>query len=105
MSTQFRSDLKSAVPTGVSRCAGTPFGTKDLTALAEMLSPVIDSFLAFAEPRAEEWSGLWAHDGSICYVQDIVSSRPLTQTKHSSEPAWRHRSLTSSRISTSPNPT
>ena len=40
MSTQFRSDLKSAVPTRVSRCAGTALGTKDLTALAEMLSPV-----------------------------------------------------------------
>jgi CheY-like chemotaxis protein len=40
MSTQPRSDLKSTAPTRVRRNALNPFGAKDLTALAVMLSPV-----------------------------------------------------------------
>ena len=40
MSTQLRGDLKSTAPTSVSRNAMNPFGAKDLTALAAMLSPV-----------------------------------------------------------------
>lgn len=40
MSTQPRGDLKSTAPTHFSRNAMNPFGAKDLTALAAMLSPV-----------------------------------------------------------------
>ena len=40
MSTQPRGDLKSTAPTSVSPNAMNPFGAKDLTVLAAMLSPV-----------------------------------------------------------------
>lgn len=40
MSTQLRSDLRSTAPTSVNRTAMSPFGAKDLTALAAGLSPV-----------------------------------------------------------------
>ena len=40
MSTQPRGDLKSTAPTHFSRNAMNPFGAKDLTAVAGMLSPV-----------------------------------------------------------------
>src|ERR1700731_2180821 len=41
MSAQSPGDLKSTAPTSVSRNSMNPFGTKDLTALAAKLSPVV----------------------------------------------------------------
>jgi CheY-like chemotaxis protein len=58
MSTQPRGDLKSSAPPSVSRNAMNPFGAKDFTALAAMVSPVgpsaREAVIATAQCRQSE---------------------------------------------------
>ena len=74
MSTQPRGDLKSTAPTHFSRNAMNPFGAKDLTALAAMLSPVgpsaREALIATAPYRQSEFREDFAECIWCCAIGD-----------------------------------